>query len=97
MVGNLMAVSATATLFFVTVRRWRPMPPPPTFEDVRRALHSNYQGERVSEHNFVIDLSRGRELVQVPRGARIPPPYIMVLCAERLRVRPGKLRRPPLV
>ena len=89
--------SATVRLFFVIVRRYRPKHPPPTFEDARRLLHYNFRGERLSEHNYVLNLRNGAELVQVPQGATLPPPYIMVMCMDRLRVAPGKLRRPPLV
>jgi len=91
-----MANSATVRLFFVTVHRHRPKHPPPTFEDVRRRLHYNSRGERLAELNYVISLRNGRELVQVPQGASIPPPYMMVMSLDRLRIRPGKPRRPPL-
>ena len=94
--------SATVRLFFVIVRRYRRTRYSAKFDGVRHRLHYNYLGERLSEHNYVLDLRNGAKLVQVPQGVSIPhsepipPPYVLVVDANRLRIAPGKLRRPPL-
>lgn len=87
--------SATIRPIFVIVRRHRPKRYSAKFDDVRRKLHYNWFGVRLIEYNAVLDL-RSREVVAVPQGASIPPPYVLVVDANRLHIAPGKLRRPPL-